>query len=119
MERAELARAKSEQSYELEKAKLAKEIKEEELTLQFLERERAVKLEEEESKVRKAKADAEYYETTRKAEQARKSEIDGEAKAKIRRRKVLQKRMSFVYEGWQRLTLSEKAVRRKQNLVNS
>ena len=68
MEETERARAKSEQSYELEKAKLAKEIKEEELTLQFLERERAVKLEEEESKVQKAKADAEYYETTRKAE---------------------------------------------------
>lgn len=85
-EETERARAKSEQSYELEKTKLAKEIKEEELTLQFLERERAVKLEEEESKVRKAKADAEYYETTRKAEaQARKSEIDGEAKARIRR----------------------------------
>ena len=85
-EETERARAKSEQSYELEKAKLAKEVKEEELMLQFLERERAVKLEEEESKVRKAKADAEYYETTRKAEaQARKAEIDGEAKARIRR----------------------------------
>lgn len=85
-EETERARAKSEQSYELERAKLSKEIKEEELTLQFLERERAVKLEEEESKVRKAKADAEYYETTRKAEaEARKAEIDGEAKAKIRR----------------------------------
>ncbi len=85
-EETERARAKSEQSYELERAKLAKEIKEEELTLQFLERERAVKLEVEESKVRKAKADADYYETTRKAEaEARKAEIDGEAKAKIRR----------------------------------
>ncbi|MGD6803678.1 flotillin family protein [Rossellomorea vietnamensis] len=85
-EETERARAKSEQSYELEKAKLAKEIKEEELTLKFLERERAVKLEEEESKLRKTKADAEYYETTRKAEaDARRSEIDGEAKAKIRR----------------------------------
>jgi flotillin len=85
-EETERARAKSEQSYELEKAKLAKEVKEEELTLKFLERERAVKLEEEESKVRKTKADAEYYETTRKAEaDARRSEIDGEAKAKIRR----------------------------------
>ncbi|UTE78837.1 flotillin family protein [Rossellomorea sp. KS-H15a] len=85
-EETERARAKSEQSYELEKAKLAKEVKEEELTLQFLERERAVKLEAEESKVRKTKADADYYETTRKAEaEARKSEIDGEAKAKIRR----------------------------------
>lgn len=85
-EETERARAKSEQSYELEKAKLAKEIKEEELTLKFLERERAVKLEEEESKVRQTKADAEYYETTRKAEaEARKAEIDGGAKAKIRR----------------------------------
>ncbi|WP_370294769.1 flotillin family protein [Rossellomorea marisflavi] len=85
-EETERARAKSEQSYELERAKLAKEVKEEELTLQFLERERAVKLEAEESKVRKTKADAEYYETTRKAEaEARKAEIDGEAKAKIRR----------------------------------
>lgn len=85
-EETERARAKSEQSYELEKAKLAKEVKEEVLTLQFLERERAVKLEEEESKVRKAKADAEYYETTRKAEaEARKAEIEGETKAKIRR----------------------------------
>ncbi|MBM7603780.1 flotillin [Metabacillus crassostreae] len=85
-EETERARAKSEQSYELEKAKLSKEVKEEELTLKFLERERAVKLEEEETKVRKTKADAEYYETTRKAEaEARKAEIDGEAKAKIRR----------------------------------
>jgi flotillin len=85
-EETERARAKSEQSYELERAKLTKEVKEEELTLKFLERERAVKLEEEESKVRKTKADAEYYETTRKAEaEARKSEIDGEAKARIRR----------------------------------
>ncbi len=85
-EETERARAKSEQSYELEKAKLAKEVKEEELTLKFLERERAVKLEEEESKVRRTKADAEYYETTRKAEaEARKAEIDGEAKARIRR----------------------------------
>ncbi|UII56397.1 flotillin family protein [Cytobacillus spongiae] len=85
-EETERARAKSEQSYELEKAKLAKEVKEEELTLKFLERERAVKLEEEESKVRKTKADADYYETTRRAEaEARKAEIDGEAKAKIRR----------------------------------
>ncbi len=85
-EETERARAKSEQSYELERAKLAKEVKEEELTLQFLERERAVKLEAEESKVRKTKADSDYYETTRRAEaEARKSEIDGEAKAKIRR----------------------------------
>lgn len=85
-EETERARAKSEQSYELEKAKLAKEIQDEELNLKFMERERAVTLEEEESKVRKTKADATYYETTRAAEgEARKSIIGGEAKAKIRR----------------------------------
>ncbi|OEH92332.1 flotillin family protein [Bacillus solimangrovi] len=85
-EETERARAKSEQSYELERARLSKEVKDEELSLQFLERERAVKLEEEEAKVRKTKADAEYYETTRNAEaEAEKSRIDGEAKAKIRR----------------------------------
>ncbi|WP_211654391.1 flotillin family protein [Planococcus alpniumensis] len=85
-EETERARAKSEQSYELEKAKLAMEIQEEELNKQFMERERAVRLEEEESKVRKTKADASYYETTRTAEaEARRSVIDGEAKAKIKR----------------------------------
>ncbi len=86
MEETERARAKSEQSYELEKAKLAMEIQEEQLNLQFMERERAVRLEEEESKVRKTKADASYYETTRTAEaEAKRSVIGGEAKAKIRR----------------------------------
>ncbi len=85
-EETERARAKSEQSYELEKAKLAMEIQEEELSMQFAARERAVKLEEEESKVRKTKADATYYETTRSAEaDARRSVIEGEAKAKIKR----------------------------------
>ncbi|ANU11997.1 epidermal surface antigen [Planococcus antarcticus DSM 14505] len=85
-EETERARAKSEQSYELEKAKLAMEIQEEELNMQFVARERAVRLEEEESKVRKTKADATYYETTRSAEgDARRAVIDGEAKAKIKR----------------------------------
>ncbi|RNF38311.1 flotillin family protein [Planococcus salinus] len=85
-EETERARAKSEQSYELERAKLAKEIQDEELNLKFMERERAVTLEEEESKVRKTKADAAYYETTRSAEgEARKAVIDGEARAKIQR----------------------------------
>lgn len=85
-EETERARAKSEQSYELEKAKLSMEIQEEELNLRFMERERAVRLEEEESKVRKTKADATYYETTRSAEaDARRAVIDGEAKAKIKR----------------------------------
>ncbi|HSI66071.1 MAG TPA: flotillin family protein [Planococcus sp. (in: firmicutes)] len=85
-EETERARAKSEQSYELEKVKLAKEIQDEELNLRFMERERDVQLEEEESKVRKTKADANYYETTRSAEaEARKAVIDGEARAKIER----------------------------------
>ncbi|MBU9723365.1 MULTISPECIES: flotillin family protein [Bacillaceae] len=96
-EETERARAKSEQSYELERAKLNKEVQEAELKLQaqkteeelrikFLERERAVKLEEEEAKVRKQKADVAYYETTRKAEaEAEKARIDGETQAKIER----------------------------------
>lgn len=85
-EETERARAKSEQSYELERAKLAKEVQDEQLNLKFMERERAVQLEAEESKVRKTKADATYYETTRSAEaEARKAAIAGEAKAKIRR----------------------------------
>lgn len=100
-EETERARAKAEQSYQLEKAKLDKDVqvetlkldaqrKEEELRIKHLERERAVKLEEEEAKVRKAKADADYYETTRAAEaEARKAQIDGEAKAKIKREEGL------------------------------
>lgn len=91
------ARAKSEQAYELERTKLAKQVqeenlkllaqkKEEELRIQQLERERQVKLEEEQSKIRQAKADADFYETTKKAEaEARKAEIDGLAQAKIKR----------------------------------
>lgn len=85
-EETERARARSEQSYELARVQLAKEVQDEELNLKFMERERAVTLEEEESKVRKTKADAAYYETTRAAEgEARKAIISGEAKAKIRR----------------------------------
>ena len=91
------ARAQAEQSYELEKTKLSKEVqeetlklqaykKEEELRIQQMERERRVKLEEEESKIRKAKADADYYELTKQAEaEAQKAKIDGETQAKIRR----------------------------------
>ncbi|MCA1064402.1 SPFH domain-containing protein (plasmid) [Rossellomorea sp. AcN35-11] len=100
-EETERARAKSEQSYNLEKAKLDKQVqeetlkleaarKEEELRIKHFERERAVKLEEEEAKVRKAKADADYYDTTKKAEaEARKAQIDGDAKAEIRRKEGL------------------------------
>ncbi|TFB22910.1 flotillin family protein [Filobacillus milosensis] len=100
-EETERARAKSEQSYQLEKARLDKQVqeeelkliaqqKEEDLRLKHLERERLVKLEEEEAKVRKAKADADYYETTKTAEaEARKAQIDGETKAKINREQGL------------------------------
>lgn len=97
MEETERARAKAEQSYELEKTKLSKEVqeealkllshkKEEELRIQQMERERQVLLEEEESKIRRAKADADYYETTKHAEaEARKAQIDGETQTKIKR----------------------------------
>ncbi|MCP3760900.1 flotillin family protein [Domibacillus sp. A3M-37] len=94
-EETERARAKSEQSYELERAKLAKEVKEaelilvsrekeEQLRIHQLERERLVTLEAEETKIRKAKADADFYETTKRAEaEAQKAQIDGAAKARI------------------------------------
>ncbi|MBM7579369.1 flotillin family protein [Jeotgalibacillus terrae] len=100
-EETERARAKSEQSYTLEKAKLDKEVqqeelmliakrKEEELRIQQVERSRQVDIEEEENKIRKAKADADYYSVTRQAEaDARKAEIDGEAKARIKREEGL------------------------------
>ncbi|WP_217589357.1 flotillin family protein [Lentibacillus saliphilus] len=100
-EETERARAKSEQSYNLEKASLEKEVqereleliaqqKEEELRLKHLERERLVQLEQEEAKVRKEKADADYYETTKRAEaDSRKSQIEGEAKAKVQREQGL------------------------------
>lgn len=100
-EETERARAKSEQAYELEKSILEKQVqeeqlklmaqkKEEELRIKKLEREHAVKLEAQESEIRKAKADAEYYETTKRAEaDARKAEIDGLAQAEIKRKQGL------------------------------
>ncbi|UOQ95254.1 flotillin family protein [Halobacillus shinanisalinarum] len=100
-EETERARAQTEQSYELERTKLAKEVqeedlqlkrraKEEQLELQHIERERSVKLEEEEAKVRKAKADAQAYETTKRAEaDAQKSSIAGEAQARIKKEEGL------------------------------
>ncbi|KIL50858.1 flotillin family protein [Jeotgalibacillus campisalis] len=100
-EETERARAKSEQSYILEKAKLDKQVqeeelgilakrKEEELRIQQYERSRQVEIEEEENKIRRAKSDADYYTVTRQAEaDARKAEIDGEAKAKIKREEGL------------------------------
>lgn len=89
------ARAKAEQSYELEKTRLSKEIqdetikinaqkKEEELRIMQIERVQNVELELQESKVREARADAEYYEVVKQAEaNAKKLEIDGEAEAKV------------------------------------
>ncbi|MDG5472322.1 flotillin family protein [Jeotgalibacillus sp. ET6] len=100
-EETERARAKSEQSYTLEKAKLDKQVqeeelglvakrKEEELRIQQYERSRQVEIEEEENKIRRAKSDADYYTVTRQAEaDARKAEIDGEAKARIKREEGL------------------------------
>ncbi|MCP3025768.1 flotillin family protein [Halobacillus sp. A5] len=100
-EETERARAQTEQSYELERTKLAKEVqeedlqlkrraKEEDLNLKHIERERLVKLENEEAKVRKAKTDAEAYETTKRAEaDAQKSSIAGEATARIKKEEGL------------------------------
>lgn len=97
LEETERARAKAEQSYELEKTRLSKQVqeeniklysrkKEEELRIQHFERVKQVELEEEQNKIRRAKADADYYETTRVAEaEAKKAEIDGLASAKIKR----------------------------------
>jgi flotillin len=96
-EETERARAKSEQAYELEKTILSKQVqeetlkllshkKEEELRISQMEVERKVKLEEESNKIRRAKADADYYETTRSAEAlAKKDEIDGATRTKIKR----------------------------------
>lgn len=100
-EETERARAKSEQSYELEKTILSKQVqeesikvfaqkKEEDLRIQQLERTRQVEIELENSKIRQAKADADYYETTKISEaEAKKSEIAGLAEAKIVREKGL------------------------------
>ncbi|WP_444685497.1 flotillin family protein [Alkalicoccus luteus] len=85
-EETERARAKSEQAYDLEKAVLDRKVKDEELNTKFMERERSVKLEEEENKVRRTKLDADYYETTKKAEaKAKSDEISAEAKARADR----------------------------------
>lgn len=101
LEETERARAKSEQSYDLEKTILSKRVqeetlkvlahkKEEELRISQMEVERKVKLEEESNKIRKAKADADYYETTRSAEAlAKKDEIDGATRTKIKREEGL------------------------------
>lgn len=90
------AKAKAEQAYEFETTRLSMQVqeenlkldaqkKEEELRIQQMQKERQVKLEEEQAKIRKAKSNADYYETTKNAEaEARKAEIDGQTQAKIK-----------------------------------
>ncbi|MFZ3579769.1 flotillin family protein [Virgibacillus sp. DJP39] len=100
-EATEKARAKTEAAYELEKAereievenerlKIVSQNKEEELRLKQLERERFVKLEQEEVKVRRAKADADYYEKVRNADAEAESQTKaGHAEAEVIRTKSL------------------------------
>jgi flotillin len=86
----ERARARSEQAYNLEQARLNQQVKEEEMQVQYIERQRQVSLEEEEQKRRKAQADADAYDIKAKAEaEAEKSRIDGETKTAIEKQKGL------------------------------
>lgn len=87
-EETERARAKSEKAYELENARLAKEVTEERLNVEYIERQKQVQLEQEEQKRRKAKADADAYDIKVKAEaEADKARIDGQTQADIIREK--------------------------------
>lgn len=91
----ELAKVQAEKAKDLEAVRLSKQVqeeqlaldaskKEEELRITQLEKERQVEIELKEAEVRKAKADADFYETTRRAEaEAQKATIDGKAQAEI------------------------------------
>lgn len=91
----EKEKAKTEASYSLEKAerelevererlKIIRQDKEEELRILQLAREQEVKLEQEEVKVRKAKADADYYEKVRFSEATAEAELKaGKSKAEV------------------------------------
>ncbi|WP_163970415.1 flotillin family protein [Oceanobacillus halotolerans] len=82
------ARAKAEQAGELEKQKLAQQVKEEELKVKYIERNRAVELEEQENKRRRSIADTEAYRTTKEAEaEAEKERIKGESEAEVIRQR--------------------------------
>ncbi|WP_158737407.1 flotillin family protein [Alteribacillus sp. YIM 98480] len=82
------AEANAAQAGELEKQKLAQQVKEEELQVQYIERQRAVELEEEENKRRRSIADAQAYETTKKAQaEADKERIKGESEAEVIRQR--------------------------------
>ncbi|MFB4165270.1 flotillin family protein [Alteribacillus sp. JSM 102045] len=82
------AEANADQAGELEKQRLAQQVKEEELKVQYIERQRAVELEEEENKRRRSIANAEAYETTKKAQaEADKERIKGESEAEVIRQR--------------------------------
>lgn len=82
------ARANAEQAGELEKQKLAQQVKDEELKVEYIEKQRAVELEEEENKRRRSIADAEAYKTTKAAEaEAEKGRIKGESEAEVIRQR--------------------------------
>ncbi|KGP91199.1 hypothetical protein N780_08215 [Pontibacillus chungwhensis BH030062] len=82
------ARANADQAGELEKQKLAQQVKEEELKVQYIEKQRAVELEEEENKRRRSIADAEAYELTKRAQaEADQERIKGESEAEVIRQR--------------------------------
>src|SRR5699024_5716295 len=82
------ARANAEQAGELEKQRLAQQVKDEELKVEYIEKQRAVELEEEENKRRRSITDAEAYKTTKAAEaDAEKERIKGESEAEVIRQR--------------------------------
>lgn len=82
------AKANADQAGELERQKLAQQIKEEELKVQYIEKQRAVELEEEENKRRRSIADAEAYEVTKRAQaEADNERIKGESQAEVIRQR--------------------------------
>ncbi|SFF04689.1 flotillin family protein [Alteribacillus iranensis] len=82
------AEANAAQAGELEKQRLAQQVKDEELKVQYIEKQRAVELEEEENKRRRSIADAEAYETTKRAQaEADKERIRGESEAEVIRQR--------------------------------
>ncbi|MYL71100.1 flotillin family protein [Halobacillus litoralis] len=82
------AKANADQAGELERQKLAQQIKEEELKVQYIEKQRAVELEEEENKRRRSIADAEAYEVTKRSQaEADNERIKGESQAEVIRQR--------------------------------
>ncbi|MFD1019314.1 flotillin family protein [Thalassobacillus hwangdonensis] len=82
------AKASADQAGELERQKIAQQIKEEELKVQYIEKQRAVEMEEEENKRRRSIADAEAYEVTKRAEaEANTERIKGETEAEVIRQR--------------------------------